>query len=229
MRLRVSSRFDRKDPTQITNSFPPRPRVLTLAAYPTITYGLRAAVESDDALSYAGNVSEWGALSDRLADGDVQVILADIDWSEDDLAGAGGLVDLPPALLLAEDADAGYAALAVGFRGVLLRDSDVDEILQAIKTLVLGLAVIDPRVLPLLQTSETRRSPKRLDIESLSPRETEVLDLIARGLPNKAIALELGISEHTVKFHVGSVLSKFNASSRSEAVAIAMRHGLVKV
>ena len=206
-----------------------RPRILTLAAYPTISYGLRAAVESDEALSYAGNLNEWGALPERLSDGDIQAILADIDWTEDDLSDAGDLVNLPPVLLLAEDADAGYAALVAGFRGVLLRDSGVDEILAAIKTMAGGLAVVEPRILPLLQSPPTGPGLNRADIEPLSPREAEVLDLIARGLPNKAIALELGISEHTVKFHVGSVLGKFNAASRSEAVAIAIRHGMVKV
>lgn len=206
-----------------------RPRVLTLAAYPTISYGLRAAIESDESLSYAGNVSEWAALSDRLADGDVGIILADIDWTEDDLREAGGLAGLPPVLLLAEDIDSGYAALATGFRGVLLRDTGVDEILSGIRALDAGLAAVDPRILTLVHDPSPQGGQAMADFEPLSPREIEVLDLIARGYPNKAIALELGISEHTVKFHVGSVLGKLNAASRSEAVAIAVRHGIVTV
>jgi DNA-binding NarL/FixJ family response regulator len=202
---------------------------LTLAAYPTISYGLRAAVESDELLSYAGNLSEWTALPERLADGDVGVILADIDWTGDDLSEVGGLAGLPPVLLLAEDLDAGYRALAVGFRGVLLRESVVEEMLAGIKALAAGLAVVDPRILPLLQSPPAAGEAPSLPFEPLSPRETEVLNLIARGYPNKAIALELGISEHTVKFHVGSVLGKLNAASRSEAVAIAISQGMVTV
>ncbi|CAN5807302.1 response regulator transcription factor [soil metagenome] len=204
-----------------------RPRILTLAAYPTISYGLRAAIDSDESLAYAGNVSEWRALPERLADADVQLILADIDWSDDDLIGNGGLATMPPVLLLAEDEDAGYAALGAGFRGVLLRDRGVDEILAAINALVSGLAVVDPRILPLVQGPPAQRDRNATAFGPLSPREVEVLDLIARGYPNKAIALELGISEHTVKFHVGSVLAKLNAASRSEAVAIAIRNGMV--
>lgn len=206
-----------------------RPRILTLAAYPTISYGLRAAIDSDESLAYAGNVSEWRALPERLADEDVQLILADIDWGDDDLTGSGGLATMPPVLLLAEDEDAGYAALGAGFRGVLLRDRGVDEILAAINALVSGLAVIDPRVLPLIQSPPAQPDRDATAFEPLSLREVEVLDLIARGYPNKAIALELGISEHTVKFHVGSVLAKLNAASRSEAVAIAIRNGMVAV
>ncbi|MEZ4521649.1 MAG: response regulator transcription factor [Thermomicrobiales bacterium] len=206
-----------------------RPRILTMAAYPTISYGLRAAVESDPSLSYAGNISEWQALPDRLADESVQVILADIDWDADDLLDIGELAAIPPLLLLAEDVDSGYAALAAGFRGVLLRESAVEEIMAGIAGLLAGLAVTDPRILAPIRDVPASRERDLADVEALSPREIEVLDLIARGYPNKAIALELGISEHTVKFHVGSVLTKLDAASRSEAVAIAIRHGMVAI
>lgn len=203
--------------------------MLTLAAYPTISYGLRAAVESDETLSYAGNLSEWSALPERVADGDVAVILADIDWTLDDLVEAGGLANLPPVLLLAEDTDTGYQAVASGFRGVLLRDSAIDPMLAGIKALAAGLAAVDPRILPAMQAPAAPRALDDPALEPLSPREAEVLNLIARGYPNKAIALDLGISEHTVKFHVGSVLAKLNAASRSEAVAIAISRGIVAV
>ena len=64
-------------------------------------------------------------------------------------------------------------------------------------------------------------------VSILSPREKEVLSQVANGLPNKAIARTLGITDHTVKFHISSVLSKLDASSRSEAVAIAARRGML--
>jgi DNA-binding NarL/FixJ family response regulator len=207
----------------------PELRVLTLAAYPTISYGLRAAIEADDAAEHAGDAGEWAALPELLAGGEVDAVLADIDWTDDDLEEAGGLAALPPVLLLADGVDAGFAALSAGFRGVLLRDSGVDEIQAGLRSLAAGLAVIDPRILPLIQRAPASPADAPGRIEQLSPREIEVLNLIARGYPNKAIALELGISEHTVKFHVGSVLTKLGAASRSEAVAIAMRHGMVTV
>ncbi len=225
------NRFVRKARILISSNSLPLPalRVLTLAAYPTISYGLRAAIEADDATQYAGDANEWRALPDALAERHVQVILADIDWSADDLDEAGGLAGLPPVLLLADGADAGFAALSQGFRGVLLRESGVAEIQAGLRSLAAGLAVIDPRILPLIQGAQVQHTSARDEIEQLSPREIQVLDLIARGYPNKAIALELGISEHTVKFHVGSVLTKLGAASRSEAVAIAMRHGMVTI
>ena len=205
------------------------PRILTLAAYPTISFGLRAAIESDDHFIYVGNLSEWRLLPEWLAEREADALLADIDWTDDDLRDAGGWSVLPPGLLLAEDVDAAGLAVSGGFRGVLLREAGVDEIVAGLRVVAAGMAVLDRRVLALIQDRSASTAASSNEIEALSPRETEVLDLIARGYPNKAIALELGISEHTVKFHVGSILSKLNAASRSEAVATAIRYGMVAV
>lgn len=71
------------------------------------------------------------------------------------------------------------------------------------------------------------RDPSRSLELQLSPRESEVLNLLAAGLGNKEIAWRLKISEHTVKFHVTSIFNKLNASGRAEAVAIGVRHGLI--
>jgi DNA-binding NarL/FixJ family response regulator len=210
-------------------------RVLTLAAYPTISYGLRAAVEAEIAdepastLEVVGSHGEWRELGEVAESAGATVILADIDWSVDDLDEAGGLEVLPPVLLLADGLDGGHAAFTAGFRGILLRDSGVEEIQAALRAVAAGLAVVDPRVLPLLRQPSFQTGQLDDGLQALTARESEVLELIARGYPNKAIAVELGISEHTVKFHVGSVLAKLGAASRSEAVAIAMRHGMVTV
>jgi DNA-binding NarL/FixJ family response regulator len=69
--------------------------------------------------------------------------------------------------------------------------------------------------------------PERPAAEPLTPREREVLELLAEGLPNKAIAAELGISDQTVKFHVASISAKLGAANRTEAVRLALRRGLV--
>ena len=72
------------------------------------------------------------------------------------------------------------------------------------------------------------RDQERL-IESLTPRETQVLELVADGLSNKAIAKILGVSDETIKFHLGSILGKLGASNRTDAVRIALQHGLVTI
>jgi len=88
-----------------------------------------------------------------------------------------------------------------------------------------GLVVLDPSLVnPVLEA----RDPSSASlVEELTPRELEVLGLLAEGLPNKAIARRLGISDHTVKFHVNAVLGKLGAQSRTEAVVRATRLGLI--
>lgn len=109
--------------------------------------------------------------------------------------------------------------------GVLLRDSDPDTILLALNALDGGLLVIDPVLSSLI------KMPINRDIvplaTPLTPRENEVLQLVAQGLTNKAIALQLSITQHTIKFHVNAIMSKLDAQSRTEAVVSASRLGMI--
>ncbi len=109
--------------------------------------------------------------------------------------------------------------------GLLLREAEPDALAAAIQAVMGGLVVFDPllavSVLPEAET--TLEAPA----EDLTPRENEVLQLLAEGLANKAIALRLGISDHTVKFHVNAILGKLDAQSRTEAVVRATRLGLI--
>jgi two-component system nitrate/nitrite response regulator NarL len=114
---------------------------------------------------------------------------------------------------------------ASGVRGLLLRDAGAETLQAALQAIGQGLVVLDPSLalspLPVLEPG--------LDslVEELTPRETEVLQLLADGLTNKAIAQRLGISDHTVKFHVNAILGKLGAQSRTEAVVRATRLGLL--
>lgn len=83
--------------------------------------------------------------------------------------------------------------------------------------------LIAPSTGPIGATDETIATP----VETLTPRETEVLELVAEGLPNKAIASRLGISDQTVKFHVASICAKLGASNRTDAVRRALERGLI--
>jgi DNA-binding NarL/FixJ family response regulator len=104
-------------------------------------------------------------------------------------------------------------------RGWLRRDASEDELAAAVRAVAAGLRVIDPLLEP--------QTDGRVPSATLTEREREVLALIAMGLTNRAIALQLGISEHTAKFHVGAVLAKLEAQSRAEAVSVAVREGLL--
>jgi DNA-binding NarL/FixJ family response regulator len=114
---------------------------------------------------------------------------------------------------------------AAGARGVLPNDTPATRLAAALIALGQGLIVLHPSFIE--SALPTPNVGPNTASETLTPRESEVLHLIAEGLPNKTIALKLGISEHTVKFHVNAILTKFGAQSRTEAVVRATRAGLI--
>jgi DNA-binding NarL/FixJ family response regulator len=131
------------------------------------------------------------------------------------------LADHEPAASVNRAMRAGVAA------AVLSADATGEQLMAAMQAVSRGLAVFQP---------EERRTARAVDgssgdfrelIEPLTAREREVLEMLARGLGNKEIARRLTISEHTVKFHVASILGKLGASTRTEAVSVALRQGLI--
>jgi DNA-binding NarL/FixJ family response regulator len=113
--------------------------------------------------------------------------------------------------------------------GILPLDSTAEELVAAVQALAEGLVVGSPALLkPLLARSRPDGEPdEEALIEPLTDRETQVLQLLAHGLANKQMALNLGISEHTVKFHVSSIYAKLGAANRTEAVRVGVQKGLV--
>jgi len=136
----------------------------------------------------------------------------------------------PAIVLLTSEGQPEWTAEALrsGVRALLPRDAPAAAILAAVEAAANGLAVIDPQELegllgspgPAVDAADTGTAP-------LTPRELEVLRMMADGAANKEIAWKLAISEHTVKFHVASVMGKLNASSRTEAVTRGLRRGLI--
>ena len=114
--------------------------------------------------------------------------------------------------------------LDLGFKAFLPRTITADEIITTINAVMLGLIVIHPDLAYLWDNSAI--TPVNVATH-LTSREIEVLQLLADGLNNKAIALKLQISKHTVKFHISSILSKLDVSSRTEAVTFGLRQGLI--
>jgi len=108
-----------------------------------------------------------------------------------------------------------------GVGGFLQSNASSEQIVQAIKSVASGLMVFDRALAP--------QSPDDEPLEQLTPRESEVLRLLADGLGNKEIAVKLSISEHTIKFHIHSILGKLGAASRTEAVTRGLRSGLIEL
>ncbi len=172
---------------------------------------------------------DWALLETAVALGDhrADVLLLEAgDMPRDKLSALAEEASLP-VLMLLETSDTELVTLALrsGIRGVISPEATPEEIEGAIQAVNVGLAVIALGSIPDLlrdahPAEETLADP-------LSGRELEVLNSIAEGLSNKLIAHRLGISEHTVKTHVASILAKLGAASRTEAVSQAIRRGLV--
>ena len=124
--------------------------------------------------------------------------------------------------LVADDVHA-VEARAAGALGLVPRDVEAERLLATIGAVSKGMLVFDPEMAP-PALQDGRRPPQAAD---LTPRELEVLRLLAEGLANKAIAHRLDVSEHTVKFHVNSILGKLGAQNRTDAVVRATRLGLI--
>jgi DNA-binding NarL/FixJ family response regulator len=138
---------------------------------------------------------------------------------------------VPIVLLVHNPAGWISEARPAGVRAVLPRNSSATEIIAAIEAVAAGLFVFHPAdvdSVPAARPRETESAGAAL-VEPLTPREIEVLRLLAEGMPNKEIAAGLKISEHTAKFHVASIMGKLGATSRTEAVTQGIRHGLVMI
>jgi NarL family two-component system response regulator YdfI len=136
-----------------------------------------------------------------------------------------------PLVLLMDDASRSELLWAIhaGARAILPRAAEPAEIFAAIEAAAAGLAVFGPDEFDLLVPASSAEGHHEPALEALSTRESEVLALMAQGLANKNIADRLSISEHTVKFHVSSILSKLGAGSRTEAVTRGFKDGLVVI
>ncbi len=196
-------------------------RLLIAAPSAVLRAGLESLAASTAELQLAGSFPDLALAADLRPD----VILAALPW--DQIPAPVGGAPIPVVVLSPELAPVWSSdGLRLGVRALLSRNATQAEILAASEAAARGLAVIDPEDLEGL-LSTTAPAPVAAEATTLTSRELEVLRMMAEGAANKIIAFKLGISEHTVKFHVAAILSKLNASSRTEAVAIGIRKGLV--
>ena len=120
-------------------------------------------------------------------------------------------------------------AVDIGIDGYVLKDSDAHELIRAVTSVYEGDKFIQPSLIPLLNSKLIARDLDAERLEQLSKREIEVLKLVAVGMFNKEIGVELGISERTVKNHLSSIFKKIDSSDRTQAAVFAIRNGLVDI
>lgn len=202
-----------------------RLRVLVVAPYPALRAGLLSLLASDSALE---PVAAAGAeLGDEPGAAPAAIVVDFSAGEPEELAAiAEGRPGVPLVLVGADPAadGPGLSGTPVAY---VASDVDAPALAAAVRAAAAGLIVLDPTVAG--ATGIHAHARPSAAGESLTAREREVLFLVAAGLPNKAIARELGISEHTAKFHVGSLLGKLGAASRTEAVTLATRRGILPV
>jgi two-component system nitrate/nitrite response regulator NarL len=202
-------------------------RVLVVSDDPLARTGLALLLKGQEGLTVAGQVGVDDDWPDTRLEGVLDAAVWDLGlgarFGLERLRGMGP--SAPPAVAVVADELDAREALAAGARAALPRDADGESLAAAIRAVVQGLIVLDDSFAAAL-LRDTPAAPSDL-IESLTPREAEVLQLLTQGLPNKAIAQRLGISDHTVKFHVNAILGKLGVQSRGEAIVQAVRLGLV--
>src|SRR5882724_9158986 len=192
--------------------------------------GLESIIRSHADFHLAGSFGAVASLVSFARSTELDVIVIDSDSIRDLL-----LESTPDAtiVLLTEVSDARSISrlLRSGVRAILSRESDPDDVLSAMYTAYDGLALLSRPIAESLAAVYSDQSPEVEDelSEEITSRETEVLRMLAEGLVNKEIAARLGISEHTVKFHISSILDKLDASTRTEAVTLGIRGGLIPI
>jgi two-component system nitrate/nitrite response regulator NarL len=206
-------------------------RVLVVANDLLTRRGLAALLTEATGADVVGVSAGGDNLAGDLVVYDPDVIVYDLGW--DPTTAVPGFAEFVeygvPVVALIPDEDSAREVVgelkAVGAFAVLLRESEPDLLASAIAGAGAGLIVIDPEVRDAIIPAT---NPSQVILtESLTPRESEVLQLVARGLTNKAIAERLDITDHTVKFHVNAIMGKLAAQSRTDAVVKATRLGLI--
>lgn len=208
-------------------------RILIVDDHPIVREGLAAVLDAQADMEVAGEAGDGEEAVNLFHQTAPDIVLMDLAMPGTD--GVEAIRQIRAAdqsakvvVLTAYDTDDRiFQAVQAGARGYLLKGAPRDEIFRAIREVNNGGSLLEPAVAGKLLTrvGDILRGE---GIEQLTPREIDILTLMARGLRNKEIANQLFITERTVKFHANAIYRKLDVSSRTEAVSKALRHGLVK-
>jgi NarL family two-component system response regulator LiaR len=209
-------------------------RALLVDDHPVVRYGLRHMLESEADIEVVADVAGIDRIELLIENSSPDVVLLDLELGE--MCGVEALQRLraiAPGLKVIvytshDEEDYIIQAAEIGVDGYLLKGSPKEEITGALRSVCEGGNAIDSKVAAKLMRHMSNRSARSTQptIE-FSKRETQVLELLAGGKTNRDIGAKLFISESTVKFHVHAILSKLDASNRTEAVSMAVKQGLI--
>jgi DNA-binding NarL/FixJ family response regulator len=208
-------------------------RVLIVDDHAVVRRGLRTFLELQDEIEVVGEAEDGDEAVAAVEELGPDVVLMDLVMPRvDGIEAIRQVRERRPAtrviaLTSFVDDDKLFPAVRAGAAGYLLKDVQPQDLVAAIRTVHRGDSLLHPaaaaRLMAELASDDGRADPST----SLTPREREVLVLIARGLPNKVIARDLGVSEKTVKTHVSNLLGKLGLTDRTQAALFAVREGLL--
>jgi DNA-binding NarL/FixJ family response regulator len=206
--------------------------VFIVAAPLRLRRELTALLDDASDVEVVGTASSLDGAAEEWEEVDVLLIRDSRDSTEElfDSLEDNGMARQTPVVLLLEQTTQNRVnrAMQLGIRGVLHADIAPAQLISGVSAVAKGLLVLQPGEVALASASNQARNGEIAELfEPLTPREREVLQMLASGLGNKQIAANLKISEHTAKFHVASILGKLGASSRTEAVSLGLRRGLI--
>lgn len=210
-------------------------RVALVAQPLALRAGIQAMLESSSEVEVIAAASTMEGVLPSLEAAEALILAAPLAPLEEAQSALEAYPSLPLLLLLGEESppDVAYLGSLSHAWGVLSLEATGDELLAALSAVQHGLVVIASPLAQALFSSHAlgihfpRPSLDGAALEPLTEREMQVLQLLARGLANKQIAAALGISEHTVKFHVSAIYAKLGATNRAEAVRLGLQRGLV--
>jgi DNA-binding NarL/FixJ family response regulator len=216
--------------------------VLLADDQPLLRRGFRMIIEAEDDLTVTGEAGDGAEAARRALRQPPDVVLMDIRMpGTDGIEATRRITAASPGvrvlvLTTFDLDDYAFGALRAGASGFLLKDVRPAELVAAIRTVAAGDAVVSPRVTrrlleeyaQVMPASEAQRAERYPQLASLTPREAEVLEAVARGLSNAEIAAALCVSETTVKSHVGRILAKLGLRDRVQIVVLAYEAGLVR-
>jgi two-component system, NarL family, response regulator LiaR len=208
-------------------------RVLIADDHAVVRQGLRTFLDLQDDVEVVGEAGDGEAAVAEAWRVAPDVVLLDLAMPRlDGVAALPRLREAAPAARVIVLTSFGederlFAALRAGAAGFLLKDVEPAELVRAIRTAHAGQAPLSPAVAARMVEQIAHGGDRTPQVDELTPRELEVLRLIAGGRSNKRIALELGVAEKTVKTHVSHVLAKLGLSDRTQAALYAVREGLV--
>jgi DNA-binding NarL/FixJ family response regulator len=202
-------------------------RLLLVDDHPVVRRGLRGYLELEPDLTVVGEAGDGEEALKAIEETRPDVVLLDLKMPGLDGQGVldrlGTADDRPRVLVLtsATDAERVPAAISAGAAGFVYKDIDPDALASAIRTVHTGQMLLAPVAMRGLMNGSTAQPAP-----SLTPRESQVLGLIAKGQTNRQIARALGVSEKTVKTHVTNLLRRIDAADRTQAALWAVRHGI---